>query len=95
MGNEELSESDLSFLNSGSSSVSSDCSFLPTSVEEADATFEAEAYELAQRLYAWAELIVLQSYIVMMQYKLCHSLSKKLPLSWLISLPYTYPEMQT
>ena len=51
MDNEELSESDLSFLNSSSSSVSSDCSFLSTSVEEVDDMFEAEADELAQRLY--------------------------------------------
>ena len=77
MDNEELSESDLLFLNSSSSSVSSDCSFLSTSVEEVDDMFEAEADELAQRLYAGAELTVLQSYIVMMQYKLRHSLSKK------------------
>ena len=74
--NEVYCESDLSFLESTSASCSSSRSSL-SSFSSASVNRHPEVDELSQPMYTGASITVLQSCIIMMQYKFRHSLSKK------------------
>ena len=73
---DQLSSSDITF-SSQDSSISMEWSFYSSEEEDETISNESSNDEMYQPVYPGAELTVLESYLLLFQYSLRHSLTKK------------------